>query len=124
MRAALGASLVALAAAVSCGAATGSADTLRTGLYGRVTKGPLTPVCAEGRPCEGPARDLKLAFLRNGVVAGRTTTRADGTYRIGLRPGTYRVRTAATRWAPEPDTARVLQNGFRRVNFFVDTGIR
>jgi hypothetical protein len=124
MRAVLGASLVALAAAVSCGAATGSADTLHTGLYGRVTTGPLTPVCSDDRPCEGPARDLKLAFLRNGVVAGRTTTRTDGTYRIGLRPGTYRVRAVATRAAPEPDTARVVQTGFRRVNFFVDTGIR
>jgi len=45
--------------------------------------------------------------------------------RIALPPGAYTIRAAATKWAaPEPDTARVPQKGFRRVNFFVDTGIR
>jgi hypothetical protein len=124
MRAAIGASLAVLVAAVACGAATGTQE-LRTGLHGLVTKGPLSPVCSDETPCEGPAPDLRLVFSRNGVVVARTTTRPDGTYRIGLRPGRYAVRVGQPRrTATEPATATVPRTGFRRVNFFVDTGIR
>ena len=125
MRAAIGASLAVLVAAVACGAATGNAQELRTGLHGLVTKGPLSPVCSDETPCEGPAPDLRLVFSRNGGVVARTTTRADGTYRIRLRPGTYAVRVGQPRrTATEPARATVPRSGFRRVNFFVDTGIR
>ena len=53
MRAPIGASLAVLVAAVACGAATGNAQELRTGLHGLVTKGPLSPVCSDQTPCEG-----------------------------------------------------------------------
>lgn len=125
MRAAIGASLAVLGAAVACGAATGNAQKPETGLHGLVTRGPLSPVCGVELPCEGPAPDLRLVFSRNGEVAGATTTRADGTYRIRLRPGTYTVRVGQPRrTATQPRTATVPRKGFRRVNFFVDTGIR
>lgn len=125
MRAAIGASLAVLVAAVACGAATGNADRPRTGLHGLVTKGPLSPVCGLDLPCEGPAPDMRLVFSRNGAVVARTTTRADGIYRIRLRPGTYAVRVGQPRrGATKPATATVPRSGFRRVNFFVDTGIR
>jgi hypothetical protein len=125
MRAAIGASLAVLAAAVACSAATGAARLPTTGLHGLVTRGPLSPVCGDELPCEGPAPDLRLVFSRNGVVAGATTTRADGTYRIRLRPGTYAVRVGEPRrTATKPSSARVPRTGFRRVDFFVDTGIR
>lgn len=121
MRVAIGASLAVL---VACGAASGSAQR-PTGLHGLVTKGPLSPVCGAETPCEGPAPDLRLVFSRNGTVVARTTTRADGTYRIRLRPGVYTVRVAEPRrTATQPATARVPRHGFRRINFFVDTGIR
>jgi hypothetical protein len=120
---ALGASLVILVAAVACGSATGSS--VRTGLYGKVTKGPLTPVCMVGTPCNGPASDTTLVFSRDGAVIARTRTRDDGTYRIALRPGRYAVRTVPRMMSPpEPGAASVPRTGFRHVNFFVDTGIR
>jgi hypothetical protein len=125
MRAAIGASLAVLVAAAACGAATGSAQRPATGLHGLVTRGPLSPVCGTGRPCEGPAPDLRLVFSQDGVDAGSTTTRADGTYRIRLRAGTYSVRVGEPRrTSTKPSTATVPRHGFRRVNFFVDTGIR
>ena len=125
MRAAIGALLAVLVAGVACGAAAGTAQRPRTGLHGLVTRGPLSPVCGVETPCEGPAPDLRLVFSRNGVVVAQTTTRADGTYRIRLRPGTYAVRVGQPRrTATRPSTAAVPRTGFRRVNFFVDTGIR
>jgi hypothetical protein len=122
MRASLGAALVVLAAAVACGSATGSS--VRTGLYGTVTKGPLTPVCTVDTPCDGPAGDMLLVFSRNGAVVARTRTRDNGTYRLALRPGRYVVRAGPTHFSAEPGAASVPRNGFRRVDFFVDTGIR
>jgi hypothetical protein len=121
MRAVVGASLVVLAA-VACGAATGSS--LRTGLYGTVTKGPLTPVCTLDAPCQGPAADMLLVFSRKGAVVARTRTRDDGTYRVALKHGRYVVRAGPTKFSVRPGTASVPKKGFRRVDFFVDTGIR
>jgi len=98
-----------------------------SGLYGLVRRGPTQPVCIAGQPCDGPARNMTLVFWRNGQVAGRTTTSRTGAYRIVLAPGIYAVRTVQ---APtigrglEPRTARIVSGRFRRVDFFVDTGIR
>jgi hypothetical protein len=119
----LGTSLVVLAAAVACGSATGSG--LHTGLYGHVTRGPLTPVCTDAAPCDGPARDMLLVFSHNGAVVARTRTRDDGSYRVALTPGRYTVRAGpATFSGAQPSGASVPRTGFRRVDFFVDTGIR
>ena len=98
-----------------------------SGLYGLVRRGPTQPVCIAGQPCDGPARNMTLVFWRNGQVGGRTTTSRTGAYRIVLAPGIYAVRTVQ---APtigrglEPRTARIVSGRFRRVDFFVDTGIR
>ena len=120
---AVAASLVVLVAAVACGAATGSGA--HTGLYGKVTKGPLTPVCTDAAPCEGPAAGMPLVFSRNGAVVARTRTGDDGRYRVALKPGRYAVRAGPARFnTTDPARASVPQTGFRRVDFFVDTGIR
>ena len=72
-----------------------------------------------------PGPELRLVFSQAGVVAGATTTRADGTYRIRLRPGTYTVSGGEPmRGATQPSSATVPRHGFSRVNIFVDTGIR
>jgi hypothetical protein len=116
---------VALFAAVVI-ATTASAAQTRTGLYGKVTKGPLRPVCREDQPCEGPAPNTVLVFSRNGDDVARTTTRSDGSYRIRLRPGRHAVRVGGRALVrkPIPSSVRVPQNGFKRVDFFVDTGIQ
>ena len=83
------------------------------------------PVCREGVPCDGPAAGLALVFSRNGVAVGRTTTRQDGSYRLALRPGRYTVRAVPRGLVPpEPRMVTVVADRFRRVDFFVDTGIR
>ena len=97
-----------------------------TGLYGTVHRGPIVPVCRVGEPCEGPAH-VTLVFSRLGQTVARVHTREDGSYRIRLRPGRYSVRTTSTsvfERKPDPATATVPRIGYRRVNFFIDTGIR
>ena len=119
MRVLLGAVLV-LAA---CGGANGTAA--EGGLYGKVTKGPIMPVCQEGVPCDGPAAGLTLIFSRDGAAAARTTTRQDGSYRLALQPGRYTVRAMPRGLVPpEPGIVTVAADRFRRIDFFVDTGIR
>ena len=97
-----------------------------TGLYGTVHRGPLRPVCSVDEPCDGPA-NVTLIFSSAGTTIARIHTREDGSYRIRLRPGRYSVRTNSPSFferRPNPGTATVPRVGYRRVNFFIDTGIR
>jgi hypothetical protein len=103
-----------------------SALTLLLGtLHGQVMRGPITPVCRLGQPCEAPAPHLRLFFTRAGKTTS-TVTNANGFYRVRLRAGTYAVRAnlRAHGWAPQPDTVRVVAGRTRRVDLHVDTGIR
>jgi hypothetical protein len=117
--------LAALAAAVavsSAGAATSS-----SGLRGLVTRGPIAPVCTAEQPCDEPAKNVTLVFLRNGHVARRVKTNEKGRYRVTLAPGVYAVRLKTPQSIGrglEPERARVAANRFRRVDFSIDTGIR
>lgn len=102
------------------------AATPSTGLYGTVYRGPITPVCRVDVPCDEPA-NVTLVFSRLGRAVARVHTREDGSYRIRLRPGRYSVRTTSTSLferRTNPATATVPRAGYRRVNFFIDTGIR
>lgn len=102
------------------------AATPATGLYGAVHRGPITPVCRVDEPCDEPA-NVTLVFTRLGRTIARVHTRPDGSYRIRLRPGRYSVRTTSTsvfERRPNPASATVPRVGYRRINFFVDTGIR
>jgi hypothetical protein len=93
-----------------------------SGLYGVVTRGPITPVCKVGRPCDAPAAGVVLSFSRAGIVR-RVTTDARGHYRIALAAGTYAV--AISRGGRlDPTRVTVRAGGFRHVDFDVDTGIR
>jgi hypothetical protein len=99
----------------------------QTGLWGTVRRGPITPVCFDNRPCDEPAANVTIVFVRNGREAARVTTRGNGSYRIALRPGVYSVRTPkkiAIGSGLEPSRVRVPSGRRARVNFFIDTGIR
>jgi hypothetical protein len=90
-------------------------------------RGPVMPVCMVGKPCDEPAANVKLVFLRNGKTAGSVLTGRDGRYRVALAPGVYRVR--APGWPAlgsviKPQTVRVPRGRCARVNFSIDTGIR
>jgi hypothetical protein len=97
--------------------------TVRSGLYGTVLRGPVTPVCVAEVPCYRPAAGAVLIFSRSGEELARTRVRDDGSYRIAVRAGTYAVR-AISRRPIDPSTVRVLAGRFRRVDFSIDTGIR
>jgi hypothetical protein len=108
-------------AALAGGSARATTGT--NGLYGDVTRGPITPVCVAERPCSEPVVGATLVFSRSGREVGRTRTHADGSYRLALPPGTYAVRAVARR-PLDPATAWVRLGHFRRVDFSIDTGIR
>ena len=116
MRAVLLTALLALTLAAPAETSTAA------GLRGHAIIGPLTPVCREGQPCDGPAKRVTLSFAR----AGRTTTtRTDlaGNYRLVLAAGTYTVHTGRGRTI-RPAKVLVVLGRMRVVNFAIDTGIR
>lgn len=108
-------------------AAGAGATTRPTGLYGVVTRGPITPACVAEQPCDAPAEGVALLFSRNDRVVGRAVTDADGRYRVRLPAGLYTVRRLATASIDrklEPNRVRVYPRRFTRVEFSIDTGIR
>lgn len=110
-----------LVVAFAAATAVAGASTVRSGLYGSVTRGPISPVCMAGQPCSAPAAGAVLAFVRGTHVA-RATVHADGTYRVRLSPGTYEVRASYRR--VEPSAVLVRSGAPRRADFSIDTGIR
>ncbi len=103
------------------GAAHGA--TVKSGLYGKVTRGPITPVCIAERPCSAPAAGAVIVFSRAGHEVARTRTAANGRYRLTLTPGMYSIRVLQAR-PVDPGIARVQRGHFRHVDFSIDTGIR
>ena len=117
---------VALAVAALSGGSAG-ASTTSSGLWGVVMRGPITPVCAADQPCDQPAANVRLTFVRGGTAVASIRTTRNGTYRLALAPGRYEVRLArrpAIGRGLSPTTVRVLRGRFSRVDFFIDTGIR
>lgn len=103
-------------------AAAAPASVTKSGLYGNVSRGPITPVCAAEQSCSAPAADVGLRFTRAGVTTTTRTT-ADGTYRLRLTPGTYAVAAAAG-GRIAPNIVHVRSGHFWHVNLAIDTGIR
>ncbi len=102
-----------------------AALTLASGLFGTVSRGPTTPVCRVGVPCSKPAVGVRLEFVRGGRVVRSVVTGARGAYRVLLPPGTYalRVEPRSPVGGVKPATVTV-GSALRRVDVFVDTGIR
>ena len=99
------------------------ASTVNSGLYGKVTRGPITPVCTADVPCSAPVSGAMIVFSRAGHEVARPRTSTKGTYRVALTPGTYNVRVLQAR-PVDPGSARVPQRRFRHLDFSIDTGIR
>jgi len=118
--------LIAAFELVALGATFANATAPTSGLRGLVTRSPIMPVCMEGVPCSGPAKNTPLVFVREGR---RVRTRTDGTghYRVALFPGWWSVKTAGTvriGSGISPSRIRVLAARFRVVDLAIDTGIR
>jgi hypothetical protein len=104
--------------------ATAAVGRTGSGLRGTVLIEPAFPVCHADQPCTKPAGDVLLVFMRRGV-AHRTHTAKDGTYRLRLAPGKYRVAAPGPgRRVLDPTTVLVPRVGYRRVTFTLDIGIR
>ncbi len=103
----------------------GTASTT-SGLRGKVTLSPTRPVCIEGQPCSKPAPGVLIGFRRDGRTVARVTTRADATYRVILRPGTYTVVAPQYRRGSgvTPRTVRVPKGRIAHVDLEIDTGIQ
>ena len=116
--------IVATLAGVGLLAAGGvQASTVTSGLYGHVTRGPVSPICIAEQPCSEPAAGVVLVFSQTGHEVGRVRVRSDGSYRIALVAGVYSVRGVSTR-PLEPGKTWVGSGRFRHVDFSIDTGIR
>ena len=106
--------------AAATGGSTGS------GLYGTVTKGPITPVCQIGVPCDAPVRAM-LVFSQSRREVARIRSTEQGRYRISLAPGFYDVRTTVKiglTKLPKPHAVHVRGGHWDKINLFFDTGIR
>jgi hypothetical protein len=116
--------LVALSVLAPISAASGSSAS--SGLRGLVTLSPTRPVCLEEQPCSKPAVGVVLVFRGDGGSITRVTTRADGTYRVSLRPGRYTVAAPRYRVGSgiTPQTVRVPRGRVAHLDFEIDTGIQ
>ena len=110
-----------------------SAGTSGSGLYGVVKKGPISPVCRTGVPCDVPAQVVltfsSLPANRSQMQTGQVQLKSDehGRYRVALDSGYYTVttgRTQATSRPIRPRAVHVRAGHWDRINFLVDTGIR
>jgi hypothetical protein len=119
--------LIALLSTAALLSAAASAVTRPNGLYGGVRKGPTSPICRVGSPCDAPAQ-VTLIFSKAGKQAARIrSTKTTGSYRIGLAPGYYTVTTVEKIGIDRnirPRTVHVRRDHWDKLNFFIDTGIR
>jgi hypothetical protein len=96
-------------------------------LHGVVTRGPTQPVCQVGKPCSAPAVGVTLVFSRAGHPTVRVRTIKGGYYSVKLASGIWAVRLQPQPTigsGMRPRTAHVVAGADRRVNFYIDTGIR
>jgi hypothetical protein len=97
-------------------------------LHGVVMRGPITPVCRVGTPCEAPAAHVDIRFHLSGAKSSQVVrTDGNGRYRIRLRPGAYVVSSGEASLIAhgiDPRTVRVRARRDTRADFHLDTGIR
>lgn len=97
------------------------------GISGRVVLGPMCPVSYPGNPCPDQPYEAELHVLDSkGGAVTRIRSGADGTFRIGLRPGTYVLHPESGNPLPiAPDQTVVVPEGaYVSVTVSFDTGIR
>jgi hypothetical protein len=125
---------IALAVALLAGCADHGDTTARdqSGVAGQVHLGPQCPVEIAGDPCaDEPAAGATVTVAKrlagdpnaSGEVVARTTSDADGSYRVAVPPGRY-VVTADAGMSCELMDTRVTALAYSKVDIACDTGIR
>jgi hypothetical protein len=98
-----------------------------SGAHGTVLIDPARPVCAIDQPCSAPDAHEQLVFWQRTKRVATTTTAADGTFRVVLAPGVYRVtlpHRRPFRATVAPLQIRIPKGRSIRVVFRIDIGIR
>jgi len=93
------------------------------GIYGVVTRGPITPVCRVDVPCTAPYGHATLVFSRPNLTR-QVVTDVHGKYRIALAPGRWSLRVKDAHFGVKPTAVWVPTDRYAQRNVFVDTGIR
>jgi len=116
-----------LLAAIVTIAAACPTSTLSTGLTGTVLRGPVTPVCQEGVPCDAPF-SATFEVHRNGREVATFTSDAQGHFSVSLAPGAYRIVPTSSSGLMNPSAqakdVQVGPEGITSVQLLFDTGIR
>jgi hypothetical protein len=98
-----------------------------TGLTGVVVRGPITPVCQSGVPCDAPF-SAGFTVERDGQAVAQFRSDGSGAFTVRLSPGTYSVTPDADAplLAPKSQakTVEVGPVGLTTVRLEFDTGIR
>ena len=99
-----------------------------SGIAGTITEGPVTPVCRSDAPCDRPLVATLIATDERGIEVARATSKADGSYRLGLLPGSYSVIPQLPQPGPFPSVqalqVTVAGDAYLTVDIGYDTGIR
>jgi len=121
--------LLAVGILPACQPAPGAHGTLA----GAVVVGPLVPVERPGEPTPSPvaevftSRGLLIFSLPNDRLAAELRFRADGSYRVELPAGDYRVELAPTgidRAEGLPAEVHIRSGQVTYLDVSIDTGIR
>ena len=123
---------LALTAVLACQSATNAGTLLNvagdgtTGLEGTVRRGPVTPVCRVGVPCDAPFA-ASFSVMQVQRVVARFQSDSIGRYRVLLAPGVYDIVPDST--APvfprgQKRVATVGPSGLTHLDLEFDTGIR
>ena len=100
---------------------------LTTGLSGTVRRGPVTPVCQVGVPCDAPF-SASFEVLRGGRRVASFRSDADGHFTVKLAAGSYTIVPAADAPLMNPSAqskiVEVAIEGVTSVELVFDTGIR
>lgn len=108
-------------------AAGGLAKSQQPNVRGSLERGPVMPVCIEGRACDAPAPGVLLVFSQSGTDVRRLTTGVAGRFALRLEPGLYSVRVLRKSVIGSkltPATFRVPASGAISIRLHLDTGIR
>ena len=110
----------------------GQATHVTSGVTGQVLLGPRCPVEMAGDPCpDQPAAGARVTVTvqlagelnPDGEVVARTTTDAEGRYRVAVPPGRY-VVTADAGMSCELVATPVAASSYAKADIPCDTGIR
>ena len=118
---------VLILAAAACGSDDLLGPDALQGIEGTVLIGPQCPVQSLENPCPDLPYEASIEIrVRGGGSVTHVRSGADGTFRVGLRPGFYSLRPEEGDPFPtaQPQDVEVVRGAYSEVTINFDTGIR